>query len=303
MIRWIAWLFLTAAAPGIAGPVDGQPVRTVEPGTSISWSWSTHEGPARYRVGDLLVVIRGETSGEDPETMLVRPVVTVEAPGQPPVTIEGGDTRPTYSHLVTFGRWESGRPYVMLQSFTGGAHCCNEVQLVVPHEGRLAAVHFGSWDGDYAEDLPSDLDGDGRIDFVFLDNSFLYAFASYADSYAPPLVLNVVDSAIVDVSARPGFRLLFEAALPDQRRACVSPEVERPRNGACAAFVATAARAGRFDQAWAEMLAAYDRASDWDLPDGCRSAASPCPAAEIVRFTDFPSALRHFLARQGYITP
>ena len=105
-------------------------------------------------------------------------------------------------------------------------------------------IDFGEWDGDYSDRMPSDLDGDGVIDFVFYDNAFLYAFASYAESGAPPLVMNVVDGDVVDVSDRPGFRYLFEDALREHRQYCLRPRDMSP-NGACAAYAAAAARVGR----------------------------------------------------------
>lgn len=300
--------FLAAVAPllAMAGPGESQaaePAQVVAAGSHAYWTWSPDRPTRTYKFEGLEIEVRGDTSGDDPDHLLVRPVVTVTAPGHPPVMLEGGDVRPSYPHLLTFAHWEDGRPYVRLQSFTGGAHCCNEVQLAVPAGDGIAAVHLGSWDGDYDENVPGDLDGDGRIDFQFIDQGFLYAFASYADSYAPPVVLNVIDGRVVDVSDRPGFQPLFEAARVDLRRACVTPDQDRMRNGACAAYVAAAARAGRFDDAWAEMIEAHDRESDWPLPAYCRvpDDVAPCPEGEVARFQDYPSALRHWLVAKDYI--
>jgi hypothetical protein len=48
---------------------------------------------------------------------------------------------------------------------------------------------------------------------------------------------------------------------------------------------AAAARGGRFDEAWAEMLREYDRDDRSSLPEGCRLAGrdEDCPeASEII---------------------
>jgi len=71
-----------------------------------------------------------------------------------------------------------GTPFVFFQSFSGGAHCCNSIKVVVPENGKLEVYDLGSWDGGYSDQVPADVDGDGAVDFVMVDNSFLYTFGS-----------------------------------------------------------------------------------------------------------------------------
>ena len=68
----------------------------------------------------------------------------------------GAHTSEGFEHRVTVGRWDTERPYVLFQSFSGGAHCCNQVQVVHPENGRLRLVDLGEWDGDYWDELPTD---------------------------------------------------------------------------------------------------------------------------------------------------
>lgn len=296
----------TAAPDASPSPpaAAAQPVTTVGIGETVDWSAAEDPNPAYYRAGPLSLTLRGAKDAD----ALVQPVLTVEMSGFAAVDVQGSLSRPGLDHRIIVGAWDGERPYVLFQSFTGGAHCCNMIRLVVPEGGRLSVADLGIWDGDYLEELPTDLDGDGRLDFVFRDDALLYAFASYAESFAPPLVLNVVDGQVVDVSDHPGFRPMFLEAMADARQSCASlglPDSDGPSsNGACAGFVASAARAGRFDEAWAQMLAAYDRDSDWPLPQGCRTrpAEGECPAADVIAFDDYPDALRAFLVRQGYIS-
>jgi hypothetical protein len=175
--------------------------------------------------------------------------------------------------------------------------------LVVPVAGRLRVVDLGSWDGEYDDEPVRDLNHDGRLDFLVADDSFLYAFTPYAGSYTPPQILNVVIGRVIDVSANPDFRAVNEAAAHDLRDRCVNHEPGGGQNGACAAYVAAAARVGRFDAAWAEMLHSYERNSTWDLPTGCRvdDRVRGCPDADVIHYRDYPDALRHFLIRLHYI--
>jgi hypothetical protein len=203
---------------------------------------------------------------------------------------------------VNVGRLGGGRPFILFQTYTGGAHCCADVRMILPEGRRLRAVQVGIWDGEFV-DLPTDLDGDGIPDFVVRDNRFLYAFASYAGSAAPPQVWNVIDGRAVDVSADPRFRMLFSAALAEDRARCLEGGSEA--NAPCAAFVADAARIGRaeFEQAWREMLPHYERSPAFGFPQGCRVATrdAPCPEQQRFDYPDFPSALRPFLEQAGYL--
>jgi hypothetical protein len=78
-------------------------------------------------------------------------------------------------------------------------------------------------------------------------------------------------------------------------------ECEQHGNGACAAYLADAARAGRFKEAWAVMLASYDRSSQW-FPTSCDvpQVRESCPAGHEHKFSSYPQALAWFLVDQGY---
>lgn len=259
--------------------------------------WSGQEGEVSYRSGDVRLSLRGEVDAQWEDAIVA--VLTVEMPGHAALRVSGSGSSRTFPHRVAVGQWDASRPYVLFQSFTGGAHCCNIVQVVLPEKGRLTALQIGTFDGDYLDELPRDLDGDGVPDFRFVDNSFLYRFAPYASSYGPPRIITIVDGKATDVSARPAFRDIFEQEMRDSRSSCV----DEHSNAACAVYVASAARIGRFGEAWREMLASYDRESRWGLEESCRVALADgsCPAGQQIRYADFPGALRAFLLEQGYI--
>ena len=274
----LASLLLAFASPPAAVPA--QSVRTVPIGTSIDWSYAEHPGPAAFRSGPVALDLRWE-KGEEPGD-LVEAVLTVRMPGYSAVEARGSVTFGSMPHRATVGQLDAQHLFVLFQNYTGGAHCCTLVQAIVPHDGALRVVDVGQYDGEPLEDLPADIDGDGRLDFVFVDNAFLYRFTGYAQSRAPPQIINLIDGEAVDVSARPGFRRLFEEDRTEARASCL--QADGDQNGACAAFVASAARVGRFDEAWAEMLRFYDRAGDSEDEGG-----------------PYPERLRRFLIEQGYI--
>ncbi|MCL6729183.1 hypothetical protein [Sphingomonas hankyongi] len=232
---------------------------------------------------------------------LVAPVVEVTAYEQS-VRMEGELTHPSFSHEISAVQVRAGAPpVVMLQSFSGGAHCCTHVQLAGLSQGQLKIVDLGSWDGAEIE-KPSDVSGDGIADFVLRDDAFLYAFAAYAMSFAPPKVLNVVNGRVIDVSRNPAFRTLFLESMREAGQVCRSDEDGMTRNGACPAYVASASRVGKLDEAWRQMVLAYDASTDWELPQGCRvKVASECPTGYNIFYKSYPEALLGFLKDLGYV--
>jgi hypothetical protein len=289
---------ILALAPA-AAPAQTRSLQTIDvgPGTQVDWSQQQHPRPVVYRFGDVSLEVRGIESDD-----LFAPRVTVRH-GRASAVMNGSATMANYDHRLGVGTFDRrGTRFVYFQSFTGGAHCCNEVQVALVGPAGIRIVSLGSFDGDMDESLPRDVDGDGLVDFVVSDDSLLYTFSSYAGSFALPKIVNIVDGRVVDVSTRPGFRGLFREAAASAKTACASGEGER--NGACAAYVAASARVGQFDNAWAEVLRVYDRNSSWGLPTGCRVAPNAngvCPDASTIHYRDYPEALRAFLVRQGYL--
>jgi hypothetical protein len=263
-----------------------------------TFNWVAEDAPAKVLrvIGPYTVRIIKRT-----EDHLVAPIVEVTVNNET-VWMEGELASPSYTHRVSALQNRSNAlPVVMLQSFSGGAHCCNHVQLAGLSGGRLKRVDLGSWDGGEI-DAPRDISGDGVADFVMRDDRFLYAFAPYAMSFAPPQILNVIDGQVVDVSRQPAFRRLYSDTMREAGRVCLSGKDGVTRNGSCPAYLASAARVGELDNAWREMLAAYDPAANWDLPKGCRVKISgQCPSGYQISYNSYPEALLGFLRDTGYV--
>lgn len=259
--------------------------------------WHAADGTRTYANGDTRLVIAAQGCDSEGTPACVEkqysevPRITVTAPGMRPFSITGGLG---IAYRFGMGRIDahSDRRAIIVETFTGGAHCCSVIDVAVP-EGdnyRVVRLQRKLEDGKSSDmfdatldEFPIDLSGDGVADFVLYDDTFLYRFASYAGSVAPPLILNIRGRQSVDVSRDPAFAPLFLIDMAKARDTCVNREdAEWERNGACAGYVADAARAGQFDTAWQVMLKHYD-------------------PGEPQSGKDFPGDLHDFLRKTGYI--
>lgn len=289
-----------AALTMAAGEASAQRARTLPANHHAEWNAARQPNGATYRLGDLTLTFR-KGAGESSELFVPQLVVTLRGGGT--VTVSGEETTADYDANLTVGRWSAaGAPYVMFQTFTGGAHCCTSTKIVYPEGGRLQVVDLGLADGGPNENTPRDEDGDGLVDFLDRDNAFLYSFSSYAGSVAPTTVRNIVDGEVVDVSTKPSFRH-YHQELAREALAICSDRTAQDRNGACAAYVGASARLGRFDQAMAQVAPLWERDPPLPWATGCRVAPGEegCPDAQVITYPDFPTALREFLANNGYI--
>jgi hypothetical protein len=282
-------LVVTTAALALASVLSATHARAVP---MTSWDAEKNGDPKTYDIGGLSLTL----SSVKDETASF-PVLTIRAKGAPSFTIRadnGGYAQASFG----VGRFDpkGGDRQVVFTYFTGGAHCCDAVLLAELGKTGWRTVDLGQWDGGFATP-PVDIDGDGTVDFVFVDQRFLYAFGCFACGLAPPQIMNVVDGKVRDVSTAPGLRQLFEKSMVEAKAGC-----EQGANGVCAGYVADGARLGRFDEAWAFMLAHYDRKDDWDYPKRCigKLVAGECKGQEI-KPADFPQSLKWFLEDNGYI--
>jgi len=254
-------------APAQLPPPSREPVKPdriipVRIGEFAEWTYRDDRKPIGFRMGDVTVIVRGPAFPYDRDPVKDMPSgitrqIRIKVPGRPDYLHEDDDVVPWGGHRFGFGRFDNrGTPFVLMQSYTGGAHCCGEIDLFILHPSRTERVELGSWDGFEVPDV-RDYDGDGLVDFVVEDESFNWEFAAYVHSRFPPMILNVVDGKVVDVSTKRGFRPLFAKAARSLRLACTRAKDREAQDGACPAYVAAAARAGTFGKAWAEMLATY----------------------------------------------
>jgi len=285
---------LAALAGGATGAKPAPAEKVLKVGATVDWSPDKDVKPLRFRAGSLSILV--ERVRED--SGVAGPRVTLSASGKTSAVLEGERAGITFPSRISILRWDkAGAVAVLLESYSGGAHCCTVVQAAVPEGEGFRIVDLGAYDGEKLARRPTDWDGDGALDFFVTDDSFLYAFSGYAGSPPLPRILNIVGGKAVDVSDRPAFRPLFEQAMAGFRKDCAKGE-----NGYCAAYAAAAARVGTFDTAWAKVLKQHDATSrDW--PNACKVAETEngCPEGQEIEYASYPEALRAFLVQHAYI--
>jgi len=275
----------------------------VAPGTTLvtademhTWDMSKDGDRKAYRAGDLVVTL---SKGSDGEGNAAPQINVTSADGRTGHTVGQAWSNDTIQADFGVGRIDPANNIneVVFSTYSGGAHCCIDVKILELTKSGWTVLDLGDYDGD-SPPFPKDANGTATPAFVLRDDRFLYAFASHADSYSPPIVYVVSGAKVVDMSASGKYRAVFEKDLKETDADC-----QKHQNGACAAYVADAARLGRFDDGWTTMLKNYNKSDTWELPADCdvESKNGDCPKGHEHKFDNYPDALRAFLARNGYI--
>jgi hypothetical protein len=164
------------------------------------------------------------------------------------VVPDAADTKPADSMVKVADLDLDGEPEVLVDTFSGGAHCCLTTR-VLTWDGTGYQPRDVAWrDVGYAL---RDADGDGRPELVGADPRFSAVFTAFAASAFPPRVLQVEKGATVDVTRR--FPKLVRAdarvRLRDLRKARRGADVR----GTLAAYVADQYLLGRGSVGTAEV--------------------------------------------------
>jgi hypothetical protein len=83
-----------------------------------------------------------------------------------------------------------GEPEVLVDTYSGGAHCCISTRIYSYRPATSTYTRDPSYSWLDASFVLADLDGDAKPELSGADASFSYSFTSYADSYFPPLILS-----------------------------------------------------------------------------------------------------------------
>jgi hypothetical protein len=186
----------------------------------------------------------------------------------------------------------NGVSEVIIKTFSGGAHCCTNLNIYTWNNKKFVKAETGFLDGEGGNF--QDLNGDEKLEFITYDNSFLYRFSSYASSFPPSRIYAFRNGRFENVTRKYIKHLKSRAWEMYQTFLQVKKE-GNDVNGILAGYVAQKALLGEFQQAWEFMLANYDRTSDWGLSryKGDR---------EVGKYANFPTALKAFLIEQGYLS-
>ncbi|MFT3986474.1 hypothetical protein [Aestuariivirga sp.] len=189
-------------------------------------------------------------------------------------------------------------PQAILSRFTGGAHCCVDTTFFTETAAGWQMVNGLTLDGGgYGLE---DFDGDGADELTSVDNAFLYAFDSYAASFAPMQIWQLRGGKIANVTKDEKFRAALRRDLAGMEfQVKLNPELLHAR-GYLAAWVATKIELGEGDAAWKVMLANYEKTSDFET-QVCTTGGdvNDCPQDKL-KTVPFPEALAAFLKQNGY---
>jgi hypothetical protein len=203
----------------------------------------------------------------------------------PVVPGSGGSPKASSIRVADLDR--NGEPVVLLDLYSGGAHCCSY-------------TIFYRWNGsDYVATRQDwgnpgyrfvDLGHDGIPEFVTRDDRFNYAFSCYACSGTPVKVLRVVNRRLVDVTRK--FPSLIRRDAAGWWRAYrVAGRRHEDVSGLLPAYVADEYRLGHGKSAWTRLRHAVA------APAWRRTVTDP----RWKNRQRYLAAVRSFLHRTGYL--
>jgi hypothetical protein len=233
----LAAAFAIALAPAAARADDAGSLTAASGVVQATLSW----GKAEFGVANpRLVVIRSGATAFD-----ASPVAGSDSCSEDYCSFLASGKRKSALQAVDLNG--DGEPEVLVDVYTGGAHCCALTEIFA-FNGTTYARLEAAW-GNTGYEL-RDLNGDGRPEFVTYDDAFSGAFTSYAASFWPPRVLGY------DAATTTGFRDLtrtFRAVVRSNQRSALHA-LRRARRqhyetlGAVAAYVADLYLLGRADE-------------------------------------------------------
>jgi hypothetical protein len=179
-------------------------------------------------------------------------------PGETAFLVRGGEDK--RSPLAVADLDGNGEPEVLLDLYSGGAHCCSSTRIYHrsgdPPRYQVATHDWGN-PGYRLEDL----EGDGRLEFVTGDDAFSGAFTSYAASRRPPVVLRFDDKALQDVTRR--YPKLIEQDATECWKAFQELSPKDPTGndvrGVAAAYVADEFLLERGSEGWRRLIESYQK--------------------------------------------
>jgi serine protease Do len=254
--------------------------------------------PAHFSAGDLTVDVTMSGDEGNPGSTTVKGT-------------ENGQTAFTFSTPADFAITGSnagllhldpatGDPQVVVTRFTGGAHCCTMTWIITKPQGATSWTMIEGQMLDGSGYGYEDVNGDGTLEMVNVDNSFLYAFESYVGSFSVQRYNQLRGGKINDFTNTPAMRPYLKQQLAwFDFNAKLHPEIWKS-NAFLAAWVAIKNILGEGDEAWSKMENNFDAGNSFG-PQGCTTGqkVEECPA-ENLKPIPFPRALAQFLRDQDY---
>lgn len=254
--------------------------------------------PAHFSSGDLAVEVRmsGDENNPGPTT------ITGTANGQQAFTFATPADFATNGSNAGLLRLDPATddPQIVVTRYTGGAHCCTMTWIITKPKGAASWTMIEGQMLDGGGYSYEDVDGDSTLEMVNVDNSFLYAFESYAGSFSVQRYSQLRGGKINDITNTPAMRPFLKQQLAWLNfNAKLHPEIWKA-NGFLAAWVANKNILGEGEEAWVKMEKNFEIDNSFG-PQECTSGqkVEECPF-ENLKPIPFPRALAQFLQDKDY---
>lgn len=182
----------------------------------------------------------------------------------------------------------TGQPNVVLDIFSGGAHCCSIAQVFTFDPATRTYAKTERNFGDYGDRI-ADLGHDGRHEFVTGDDAFAYAFTDYAASGLPLQILTFSGGRFRDVTTHYPALIRKDAAIWLKAYKGMARQHYADSVGVIAAWAADEYQLGR--RAAANRYLAQQA--------GAGHLKSPL-GRSVAQGQRFVTVLKRFLRRHGY---
>lgn len=184
---------------------------------------------------------------------------------------------------------QTGQPSVVLDLYSGGAHCCTIAQVFTfsPAAGTYTMAQHNFGDPGYRV---ADLGHDGNREFLTSDDAFAYAFTDYAASGMPIQVLRFSAGRFVDVTRSYPRLITADAALWMRSFRQMARQHYQDSVGVAAAWAADEDMLGR-SRTVTRFLNRQARAGHLNSALG----------RTVPTGRRFVAALQRFLRRHGYL--
>jgi hypothetical protein len=185
----------------------------------------------------------------------------------------------------------NSEPEVLVDLYTGGAHCCTWTQLYEyrPATGSYFRTKHGWADSGYTL---RDLDRDGKPELHSYDASFAFAFTAYAFSVFPVQIWSFRDGHLTNVTRRFRRELRRDARMNKRLYRRTRDNEEADIRGVLAAYLADKYLLGQGRSGWRLVKRAVERGEVRKF--GGRFDPNPAGRSYLRR-------LRRFLKRTGYL--
>lgn len=146
-------------------------------------------------------------------------------------------------------------PEVIADFYTGGAHCCT-YSLIYHYDAKQKQYVESrvAW-GNLGYRL-KDFEGDGKLEFYSADDSFAYAFASYAGSAFPIKILRFETGEMVDVTRKYPKQIYSDAYRLWESYQQIKAQDSEVK-GVLAAYLADKYLLGQQADGWKQLETAY----------------------------------------------